>query len=323
MHSFFVQFIITLSVTMIAGQIMIPYLRKLKVGQSIREDGPASHLIKSGTPTIGGLIFICPVILAYFVLGDKENVGLQILISGFLLFALIGFIDDYLKVVKKRNLGLRAYQKLAMQSLLAALILFLLYKSGLTDNRLLVHSLGASIDMGWLKVPFLMVFILATVNSVNLTDGLDGLATSVTITVSLLFLYYGAHIGMDGFTQVIVFFIASLLAFLFFNRKPAKVFMGDTGSLALGAYVAITAIQLRIELMLLIYGFIYFMESLSVIIQVISFKTRKKRVFLMSPIHHHFELSGWSERKVVFVFTAITVGAVLISGWILSKGAII
>ncbi|MBK5251211.1 MAG: phospho-N-acetylmuramoyl-pentapeptide-transferase [Peptostreptococcaceae bacterium] len=323
MHSIFVQFLITLLATIIAGQIMIPYLKKIKVGQSIREDGPSSHLMKSGTPTIGGLIFICPVVLAYFVFGETENAGLKILISGYILFALIGFIDDYLKVVKKRNLGLRAYQKLAMQSVVAAFVVFWLYKSGLTDNRLLVHSVGASIDMGWLKVPFLMVFILATVNSVNLTDGLDGLATSVTIIVSLLFLFYGEQIGMDGFTQVIVFFVASLLGFLFFNKKPAKVFMGDTGSLALGAYVGIAAILLRIELMLLLYGFIYFMESLSVIIQVISFKTRKKRVFRMSPIHHHFELVGWSERKVVVVFTAVTVWAVLVSGWILSKGAII
>jgi phospho-N-acetylmuramoyl-pentapeptide-transferase len=177
--------------------------------------------------------------------------------------------------------------------------------------------------MGWLKVPFLIVFILAIVNSVNLTDGLDGLATSVTIIVSLLFLFYGMQIGLDGFTQIIVFFLAALVGFLFFNKKPAKVFMGDTGSLALGAYVGIAAILLRIELMLLLYGFIYFMESLSVIIQVISFKTRKKRVFRMSPIHHHFELVGWSEKKVVLVFTAVTVLTVLISGWILSRGAII
>jgi phospho-N-acetylmuramoyl-pentapeptide-transferase len=308
---------------MILGRIIIPYLEKLEVGQSIRDEGPASHLMKSGTPTIGGLIFIFPIVLAYIVLGERENAGLQILISGFILFALIGFIDDYLKVVKKRNLGLRAYQKLAMQSVVAALVVFWLYKSGLTDNRLLVHSVGVSIDMGWLKVPFLIVFILATVNSVNLTDGLDGLATSVTLTVSLLFLFYGVQIGMGGLTQVIVFFVAALIGFLFFNKKPAKVFMGDTGSLALGAYIGIVAILLRIELMLLLYGFIYFIESLSVIIQVISFKTRKKRVFRMSPIHHHFELGGWSERKVVFVFTAVTVGAVLISGWILSKGAII
>ncbi len=323
MHNIFGQFLLTLAATMILGRIMIPYLKKLKVGQSIREEGPASHLMKSGTPTIGGLIFIFPIVLGYIVMGERGNAGLKILISGFILFALIGFIDDYLKVVKKRNLGLRAYQKLAMQSVVAALVVFWLYKSGLTDNRLLVHSVGASIDMGWMKVPFLMIFILATVNSVNLTDGLDGLATSVTLTVSLLFLFYGVQIGMDGFIQVIVFFVAALLGFLFFNKKPAKVFMGDTGSLALGAYIGIAAILLRIELMLLLYGFIYFIESLSVIIQVISFKTRKKRIFRMSPIHHHFELIGWSERKVVFVFTAVTVCTVLVSGWILSKGAII
>lgn len=323
MYSTFEQFLLILAATLILGQIMVPYLKKMKVGQSIRAEGPASHLIKSGTPTIGGLIFIFPIVLAYIVMGESENVGLKILISGFILFALIGFIDDYLKVVKNRNLGLRAYQKLAMQSLVAALVVFLLYKSGLTDDNLLVHSIGLSIDMGWLKVPFLIVFILATVNSVNLTDGLDGLAASVTLIVSLLFFFYGRQIGMDGITQVILFFIAALLGFLFFNKKPAKVFMGDTGSLALGAYVGIVAILLRIELMLLLYGFIYFMESLSVIIQVISFKTRKKRVFRMSPIHHHFELGGWSEKKVVLIFIAITALAVLISGYILSKGAII
>ncbi|HKL10979.1 MAG TPA: phospho-N-acetylmuramoyl-pentapeptide-transferase [Clostridia bacterium] len=323
MHSIYIQFIIVLFITIITGKIMIPYLEKLKVGQSIREEGPSSHLLKSGTPTIGGLIFILPILGAYVIWGNKDDAGLHILISGFILFALIGFLDDYLKVVKKKNLGLRAYQKLAMQTLVAAFVMFLLYKSGLTDNRLLVHTLGASIDMGWLKVPFLMIFILATVNSVNLTDGLDGLASSVTIIVSILFFFYSEFIGMDGFVHVAVFFIAALQGFLVFNKKPAKVFMGDTGSLALGAYVCISAILLRIELLLLLYGFIYFIESLSVIIQVISFKTRKKRVFRMSPIHHHFELGGWSETKVVAVFTVVTILTVLMSGWILSKGAMI
>jgi len=302
---------------------MIPYLEKLKVGQEIREEGPSSHLLKSGTPTIGGLIFIFPIILAYIVFGEMGNPSLQMFFSGFILFAFIGFIDDYLKVVKRRNLGLRAYQKLAMQMLVSAFVVFWLYKSGLTDNRLLVHTLGVSLDIGWLKVPFLMIFIIATVNSVNLTDGLDGLATSVTIIVSILFFFYSFFLGMDGFTHVAVFFIAALQGFLLFNKKPAKVFMGDTGSLALGAYVCISAILLRIELLLLLYGFIYFIESLSVIIQVVSFKTRGKRVFRMSPIHHHFELSGWSERKVVFVFASVTAITVLISGLILYKGAII
>ncbi len=323
MHNIYIQFITVLFFTIITGRIMIPYLEKLKVGQSIREEGPSSHMLKSGTPTIGGLIFIFPILLAYMVLGDRENAGLQILVCGFILFASIGFIDDYLKVAKRKNLGLRAYQKLAMQSLAAAFVVFWLYKSGLTDNILLVHTAGISIDMGWFKVPFLMVFIIATVNSVNLTDGLDGLAASVTIIVSILFFFYSEFVGMDGFTHVAVFFIAALQGFLVFNKKPAKVFMGDTGSLALGAYVCISAILLRIELLLLLYGFIYFIESLSVIIQVISFKTRRKRVFRMSPIHHHFELGGWSETKVVAVFTAVTILTVLMSGWILSKGAMI
>ncbi|PLX34634.1 MAG: phospho-N-acetylmuramoyl-pentapeptide-transferase [Clostridiales bacterium] len=323
MHNIYIQFITVLFITMITGKIMIPYLEKLKVGQSIREEGPSSHMLKSGTPTIGGLIFIFPILLAYMVLGERENAGLQILVCGFILFASIGFIDDYLKVAKRKNLGLRAYQKLAMQSLVAAFVVLWLYNSGLTDNRLLVHTFGASIDMGWLKAPFLMIFILATVNSVNLTDGLDGLASSVTIIISILFFFYSEFIGMGGFAHVAVFFIAALQGFLVFNKKPAKVFMGDTGSLALGAYVCISAILLRIELLLLLYGFIYFIESLSVIIQVISFKTRKKRVFRMSPIHHHFELSGWPERKIVFAFAGVTALAVLISGLILYKGAII
>src|SRR6056297_37027 len=323
MHSINIQFIIVLFITIITGKIMIPYLEKLKVGQSIREEGPSSHLLKSGTPTIGGLIFILPILGAYVIWANKDDAGLRILISGFILFALIGFVDDYLKVVKKKNLGLRAYQKLAMQFVAAVLIVFLLYRVDLTDNRLLIHSIGFSIDMGYFKAPFLIVFILAGVNSVNLTDGLDGLATSVTLAVSILFLFYANFIGLNDLTRIIVFFISGLLGFLIYNKKPAKVFMGDTGSLALGAYVAIVAIIMKIELMLLLYGFIYFIESLSVIIQVASYKTRGKRVFRMSPIHHHFELGGWSETKVVAVFTIVTILTALVSGLILSKGAIV
>jgi len=323
MHNIYGQFLLTLLATMILGKIMIPYLEKLKVGQSIREEGPASHLLKSGTPTIGGLIFIFPIVLAYIVMGERGNSGLKILISGFILFALIGFVDDYLKVVKKRNLGLRAYQKLAMQILATTFLIYWMYRSGSIDDTILVHSLNLSLNLHWIKLPFLIIFMLATTNSVNLTDGLDGLATSVTIVVSLLFVFYSRQIGMEGIEQINILLVAALVGFLFFNKKPAKVFMGDTGSLALGAYVGITAILLRIELMLLLYGFIYFIESLSVIIQVISFKTRKKRIFRMSPIHHHFELGGWSERKVVAVFTSVTVLMVIVSGLILNKGAII
>lgn len=309
--------------TLLIGKWMIPYLKRMKAGQSIREDGPQSHLKKSGTPTIGGLIFIIPITLAYLFMGDRSDSGLKVLITGFLIFALIGLADDYLKVVKKRNLGLRAYQKLSLQFLGAVVVIGWLYQAGMVDSGVMIHTLDLNLDIGWLKIPFLMVFILATVNSVNLTDGLDGLAAGITFVISVLFFFYAQFSGMAELGRVIFFFIAGMAGFLMFNKRPAKVFMGDTGSLALGGYVSIAAILLRIEILLLLYGFIYFAESVSVILQVASFKARGKRIFRMSPIHHHFELGGWPEQKVVGIFMAVTVLTCMISWWILSKGAVL
>lgn len=309
---------LVLAASLLNGSRMIPYLRKLKVGQSIREEGPSSHLEKSGTPTIGGLIFILPIFLAYCLWMPRGQADLQIVMTGFLLFAGIGFLDDYLKVVKRHNLGLRAYQKLGLQFAGSAALILWLYGAGFADGTLEIHTIGGQIDLGWLKVPFLMVFMLATINSVNLTDGLDGLATSVTGIVSAFFMAYAWTQGRSGLAGLTLFFMAGLAGFLVFNWKPAKVFMGDTGSLALGAYVALVAILLKIELLLLVYGFIYFIESLSVVLQVLSYKTRRRRIFRMSPIHHHFELGGWTEIKIVTVFSAVTLLASLGAFWILA-----
>jgi len=308
--------------------VVIPLLRALKAGQSIRQIGPDWHNSKAGTPTIGGIIFIFAMLIATLVAGlifGWENFDVRfwgIMICS-LAFGVIGFIDDFIKVVLKRNLGLKAKHKFLLQFIVSLGFAIWLLVSGVVETSILVpftqieapppDVLGQIFATWWhlgvLFIPFIVFVMIGVTNSVNLTDGLDGLATSVTIVVALFFaaatrimpFYFGAT------TEFVFALIGGLFGFLLFNKYPAKVFMGDTGSLFLGGAIASIAVIMQMQLFLIIVGFVYLAETLSVIIQVISFKTTGKRVFKMSPLHHHFEMIGWSERRVVLVFTLVTI----------------
>jgi len=306
-------------ITLILGPLIIPFLKRLKAGQTIREEGPESHKTKSGTPTIGGIIIIISIFITSLTSGlvDKD---MWVALAATLAFGIIGFIDDFIKVVMKRNLGLRAYQKLTLQVSVA--ILLALYHMSQTHEalgtKIIVPFVNGSVqignivipeylDIGILYIPFIIFVVVATVNSANLTDGLDGLAAGVTLIVAAFFSLMAIDQGSNSLAIFSSAIVGACLGFLRFNSHPAKVFMGDTGSLALGGAIATTAVLMNVALIIPIVGGIFFIETLSVIIQVISFKTTGKRVFKMTPLHHHFELSGWKETKVVTVFWIVTV----------------
>lgn len=293
-----------LILSLILGKILIPVLKKLHAGQSIREEGPKSHMVKSGTPTIGGLIFLFSAIITTLLTGNFKVSVFMILFST-LAFGAVGFVDDYIKVVMKRNLGLRSYQKLFLQILTAVILIIYQYNSKHMGTDLYIPFLKDYRSIGVFYIPFIIFVIVGTVNSVNLTDGLDGLSTSVTIICLLFFNVVAVKFQRYEIAAFSLVLAGALIGFLFFNKYPAKVFMGDTGSLALGGAISAIALLLNVPLILPIAGGIYFIETLSVIIQVVSFKTRGKRVFLMSPLHHHFEQKGWHEKKVVAVFSLV------------------
>lgn len=300
--------------TVILAPVAIPLLRRLKFGQSIREEGPQSHMKKAGTPTMGGIIFLISIILTTVVVGNilnlftTQTVVLLLVLVG---FGLLGFLDDGLKVIFKRNLGLTSLQKLIGQIVIAVAVYFLL-RLGSFDTSIAIPYTDWSIELGHFYVAFLIFWLVGFSNAVNLTDGLDGLVAG---TASIAFTAFGVIALFNEQADIALFAFAvtgGLLGFLLFNANPAKVFMGDTGSLALGGALAMLSILVKAELMLLIIGLVFVIETLSVILQVGSFKLRKKRIFKMSPIHHHFELSGWSEWKVVLVFwsTALVVALI-------------
>lgn len=305
-----------LILSLIFGRFLIPILKKLHAGQSIREEGPKSHMVKSGTPTIGGLIFLFSAIITTLVTGNFKVSVLMILFST-LAFGAVGFIDDYIKVVMKRNLGLRAYQKLFLQILTAVILIIYQYNSKHMGTDLYIPFLKDYRSIGVFYIPFIIFVIVGTVNSVNLTDGLDGLSSSVTIICLLFFNVVAVKFQRYEIAAFSLALAGALIGFLFFNKYPAKVFMGDTGSLALGGAISAIALLLNVPLILPIAGGIYFIETLSVIIQVVSFKTRGKRVFLMSPLHHHFEQKGWHEKKIVAVFSLVELILCIISYLIL------
>lgn len=305
-----------LILSIILGRIIIPLLRRLHAGQNIREDGPQSHLVKSGTPTIGGLIFLASVIITSLVTANFKLSVLMILFST-LAFGAVGFIDDYIKVVMKRNLGLRAYQKLLLQILVAVILIIYQYNSKEIGTDLYIPFIKDYRSIGFLYIPFVIFVIVGTVNSVNLTDGLDGLSSSVTIICLLFFNFVAIKLQRYEIAGFCLALAGALIGFLYYNKFPAKVFMGDTGSLALGGAISAIALLLNVPLILPIAGGIYFIETLSVIIQVVSFKTRGKRVFLMSPLHHHFEQKGWHEKKIVAVFSLVELILCMISYLIL------
>lgn len=307
-----ISFGLGLIFSLIGGNYFIPMLRRLHAGQEIREDGPQSHLVKAGTPTIGGIIFLTSAILATLVIKNLTYEAMVLFIST-LGFGLVGFVDDYLKVVYKRNLGFTARQKLLAQILIAVLLYVLIRTSDGLSTAMLVPGRGTTWEMGIMFIPFIIFVVVGTVNSVNLTDGLDGLSSSVTIIVMLFFSLVSYKMGRTSITLFCLVMAGALLGFLFYNKYPAKVFMGDTGSLALGGAVVAVAILLNLPLLLPICCGIYFIETLSVIIQVISFKTRGKRVFLMSPIHHHFEHKGMNEVQIVGLFSIVEIVLCVIS----------
>jgi len=304
-------------ITALVGPSFIPWLHKLKFGQEIREEGPAWHQKKSGTPTMGGIMFIsgtAVAVIATFLISlfaDNTGVNMQKALLALAVsagFGAVGFADDFIKVVKKRNLGLRALPKFSLQLAFFAAYLVVLGIMGELKPQILIPFAGITLEMPmWLYVIFAMFVVTGTVNAVNLTDGIDGLATSVTIPVSLFFAICAFLAGENGIFMFGFAIAGGLFGFLIFNRHPAKVFMGDTGSLFLGGAIAVMAIALEMHIFIVIAGFVYFMEALSVILQVASFKLTGKRIFKMSPIHHHFEMCGWNEVKIVRVFTTVTV----------------
>ena len=298
--------IISFAISAVLGPVIIPFLRKLKASQTERTEGVQSHLSKAGTPTMGGLIFLIATTVTSLLYVGKYPKIIPILFLT-LGFGLIGFLDDYLKVVLKRSDGLLPMQKMAGQIIVTGIFAFYLIKFTDVDLTLLVpFSGGYYWNIGWLAVPLLFVAVIGTVNGVNFTDGLDGLASSVTIMVATFFsvVALGTKSGIEPITCAVV---GALMGFLLFNVYPAQVFMGDTGSLALGGFVAGTAYMLQMPLFIIIVGMIYLIEVASVIIQVTYFKkTGGKRFFKMAPIHHHFELCGWSETRIVAVFSIIT-----------------
>ncbi|QCR31708.1 phospho-N-acetylmuramoyl-pentapeptide-transferase [Lysinibacillus sp. SGAir0095] len=307
---------ISFIVSVVLAPILIPILRRMKFGQSIREEGPQSHMKKAGTPTMGGIIFLISIIATTVIVGNMsdifttQSVVIILVLAG---FGLIGFLDDGIKVIFKRNLGLTSLQKLIGQ-IIISIAAFLLLRLGSFDTSISIPFTEFSIDLGILYVGFLIFWLVGFSNAVNLTDGLDGLVAG---TASIAFTAFGVIALFNGQADVALFTFAvtgALLGFLLFNANPAKVFMGDTGSLALGGALALVSILVKAELLLLLIGLVFVVETLSVILQVASFKLRGKRIFKMSPIHHHFELSGWSERKVVGVFwsTALVVALIAV-----------
>lgn len=298
--------LISFVVCVILCPVIIPYLFRLKFSQNVRDDGPQTHLRKSGTPTMGGIVIVLSFLISGMVF-TKDNYDTLIVLFVTLGYALIGFIDDYIKIAKKRSLGLRAYQKLVAQIIVTIVFsVYIHYYSNIDTSIYIPFTNAVYIDLGPLFYPFVLFTMLAVVNGVNLTDGLDGLASGVTVLIATFFLFIALLTG-NATLPVIGSAIGALLGFLLFNSYPAKVFMGDTGSLALGGFIGAIAILLRMPLMIVIVGLIYVLESLSVILQVGYFKlTKGKRLFKMAPLHHHFELCGWSETRIVTLFYMVT-----------------
>ncbi|TWI55777.1 phospho-N-acetylmuramoyl-pentapeptide-transferase [Halalkalibacter nanhaiisediminis] len=296
--------ILSFIIAVILSPLFIPFLRRLKFGQSIREEGPKSHQKKSGTPTMGGIVIVLSILITSLfislqLLSFSPEILLLLLVT--VGFGLVGFLDDYIKVVKKRNLGLTSKQKLVGQ-----LVISILFYIGLIQmdfsTEVSIPATSFSIDFGWFYLPLIIIMLVGASNAVNLTDGLDGLLAgtgAIAFGAFAVLAWHAEFIDVSIFSAAVV---GAVLGFLVFNAHPAKVFMGDTGSLALGGAIAAIAIMTKMEILLIIIGGVFVIETLSVIIQVISFKTRGKRVFKMSPLHHHYELSGWSEWRVVVTF---------------------
>ena len=298
--------LMSFGISVVLGPFVIPFLRRLKVGQTVREEGPQSHLKKSGTPTMGGLMILTAIVITSLVYMERYPAIVPILFLT-LGFGLIGFLDDYIKVVLKRSMGLRAWQKMALQLVVTGIFAFYLQNVLEMDLAMKIPFLPDHyLDFGIWNIPLLFIVVIGTDTGANFTDGLDGLASSVTVMIAVFFSVVA--IGMEsGIAPITCAAVGALLGFLLYNVHPASVFMGDTGALALGGFVAATAYVLQMPLFLLLIALIYVIEVLSVTIQVTYFKlTHGKRIFKMAPIHHHFEMCGWSETRIVAVFSIVT-----------------
>ena len=305
--SVFMPVIISFLISVVFCPILIPFLRKLKFGQTEREEGPQSHLKKNGTPTMGGLVILASILLTSLIYIGKFTEILPVLFMT-LGFGLIGFLDDYIKVVKKRSLGLTPLQKMALQFIVTGVFIYYYFKIAGLDTSIKIPFVSGDgfVLPTWLFIIFVFIVVLGTVNGVNFTDGLDGLASGVTVIVATFFTIAALSLN-PSMTPITGAVVGSLLGFLLFNTYPARVFMGDTGSLALGGFVSSIALMLHMPLFIVIIGLIYLVEVLSVILQVGYFKlTHGKRIFKMAPIHHHFELCGYSETQVVAAFSIVT-----------------
>lgn len=312
--------VVAFAVTALSGKVLIPYLRKVKFGQTIKEIGPTWHQMKQGTPTMGGFMFILGIVIAVIVglfltLGsiDENNVTVTTvsiikMIAGLVLalaFGFVGFVDDYIKVVKKRNLGLKARQKIFMQIFITLMYLLILYLIG-NSTVIEIPFTTIQLDLGLFYYPIMGLAIIFIVNAVNITDGIDGLAGSVTFIVGLGFMIITTILQQTSMNILATALSGACLGFLIWNFYPAKVFMGDTGSMFLGGAVIGLGFGIDKPIIILLVGIIYIIEALSVVIQVICFKLTGKRVFKMSPIHHHYEMSGYTETKIVALFSTIT-----------------
>ena len=320
-----ITLVIAFAVSALVVGRLIPFLKKKQFKQYVREEGPQSHLKKTGTPSMGGIGIISGAIVAALIMGlvtGTLSLNTLMPMAAMLLYALIGFIDDYEKAIKKNNLGLNAKQKLVMQfgfSLAVALFAYFFSGgAGVSSSSIWIPLFNVYLELGILYIPFVVFVMIAFSNAVNLTDGLDGLASGITALVAFFMVTAGLAFG---FTGEVLFFggiAGGCLGFLLYNRNPAKIFMGDTGSMALGGALAAGGIMMKLEFILAVAGLIYVMEALSVIIQVGVFKKTGKRVFKMAPLHHHFELCGMTEQKVVFMFWGITLGFCLLATLIMN-----
>lgn len=308
-NEYLVPAIVAFVISAVWGYFAIPLLQKLKAGQTVRDDGPQTHLAKNGTPTMGGIIFLLAYFLSciiYMIAYEPSTDIISVMICT-LGFAIIGFIDDFIKVVLKRSMGLRAWQKMGLQIVFSIGYLIYMVNVAEISTSVTLPIINTDVDMGFFTYILLFIMLLGTTNGANFTDGVDGLATSVTMAIALCLTFIAAAVeSPTGFSSIAM--AAALMGFLLYNSHKASVFMGDIGSLALGGFVAGTVISMEMPLHILFIGIIYLAEVLSVIIQVGYFKiSGGKRIFRMAPIHHHFELGGWKETKVVAVFTIVTI----------------
>lgn len=297
---------ISFLIVIILGPIFIPMLTKFKFGQTVRDDGPKTHLQKNGTPTMGGVLIIIAILITGLTRSNISSdmvIGLICVVG----FGFVGFVDDFIIIKMKRSLGLKPWQKIVMQVALALYVSYYQYSSSPSATQLIIPFTDAVVNLGPLYVPIMTFMIVGIVNAVNLTDGLDGLASGVTLIVAAFFMIFATSISNTDVAVLAAATVGACIGFLGFNAYPAKIFMGDTGSMALGGAVTAFAVLTNSMLLFVLVGGIYFAEAISVMLQVTYYKLTKKRIFKMAPIHHHFEQCGWPETKVVFTFWIVTV----------------